>query len=150
MVSALLSRMGLANVRMRKLNRSRVFVVNDELRLAKFISRLLESAGYPVDIATDSREALKVLVENPAGYAVLITDNRMPHLPGDQLTQKVRKAGFCGKIIMFSASVSVEEEPEFKAMGMDEILRKPFEFRMLVPTVEKLCGNARLDEGEVR
>ena len=111
-----------------------------------FISRLLELAGYSVDIATDSRHALEVLVENPAAYGVLIIDNRMPHLPGDQLTQKVRSAGFRGKIIMFSASVSVEEEPEFRAMGIDAILRKPFEFRLLVPTVERLCGNGRVDE----
>jgi CheY-like chemotaxis protein len=65
----------------------------------------------------------------------------MPHLTGGQLIDRARKAGFQGKVVVYSGSVSPDEEQEFKSLGADVVLRKPFDLKILVPTIMDLCGH---------
>lgn len=122
---------------MRALN---IFVVDDDATLVECISELLEEAGYSVEASTDSREALQKFTSNPAQYDVLVSDNNMPHISGGELICCVRRAEFRGKVVMYSGSVSLDDEQTFKALGADAILRKPFDLKLLIPTIEDLCS----------
>ena len=117
-----------------------IFVVDDDAMLVECVGQILQDAGHSVESVTDSREALRVLTADPKNYDILISDNNMPHLSGRELIGAVRKAGFHGKIVMYSGSVSLDEEVAYKAIGTDVVLRKPFDLKLLVPTIEDLCG----------
>ena len=119
----------------------KILVVDDDALMADCVVQLLAEAGYSVDVVTDSREALDRITAKLDGYDILVSDNSMPHLSGSQLTNGLRKAGFRGKVVMYSGSVSPDEELEYKAIGADVVLRKPFDFKLLVPTVVDLCGH---------
>ena len=116
-------------------------MVDDDALLVECVSEILAEAGYSVESVTDSRKALGVLSANPGGYDILISDNNMPHLSGRELIGAVRKAGFGGKVVMYSGSVSLDEEMDYKAIGTDAVLRKPFDLKLLIPTIEALCGH---------
>ena len=117
-----------------------IFVVDDDAMLVECVSEILGEAGFSVEGSTDSREALRALTSSPDRYDVLISDNNMPHLSGGELIAGVRQAGFRGKVVMYSGSVSLDDEQTFKSVGADAILRKPFDLKLLIPTIEDLCG----------
>jgi DNA-binding response OmpR family regulator len=125
----------------------KILVVDDDPAIADCVCNLLRESGYSVDIGNDSQRALKTVAENPARYGILISDNSMPHLSGGQLTEGARKAGYQGKILIYSGSISPDEETDFKAIGADAVLRKPFDFKLLIPTIEDLCGHGDSDSG---
>ena len=117
-----------------------IYVVDDDAMLVECVSEILGHAGCSVEASTDSREALRALTANPDRYDILVSDNNMPHWSGGELIDRVRRAGFRGKVVMYSGSVSLDDEQAFKAVGADAILRKPFDLKLLIPTIEDLCG----------
>lgn len=117
-----------------------IFVVDDDMMLVECLSEILKEAGCSVESTTDSREALRELTANPDRYDILVSDNNMPHLSGGALIDRVRKGGFRGKVVMYSGSISLDDEQAFKAAGVDAILRKPFDLKLLIPTIEDLCS----------
>ena len=127
----------------------RILVVDDDEAITQCVSLFLLDAGYAVTALTESTEALGRITADLDGYDVLVSDNSMPHLSGRQLIHQARKAGFQGRIVMYSGSVSADDEQEFKSAGADAVLRKPLDFKLLVPTIVNLCGqgpNVRPDQ----
>jgi CheY-like chemotaxis protein len=118
----------------------KIFVVDDEPTIAATVAELLSCGGFSVAAATNSLDALSRISGAVNDYDVLVTDNHMPHLTGGQLIQRLRAAGFTGKIVMYSGDVLPDEEAIFKAMGADVILHKPLDMNALVPTIQRLCG----------
>lgn len=119
----------------------KIFVVDDEPLLAEVVRRFLVGEGYDAEIATNSREALRRITADIRGYAAVVTDNNMPEMSGLALIQELRKAGFSGKIIMFSGNVAPGDEPRFRATGADIVLRKPSELKLLVPAIKNTFGH---------
>ena len=117
-----------------------IFIVDDDATLVECLCQIIEDAGHVVSKTTDSREALRTLVAHPSRYDVLVSDNNMPHLSGRELIAGVRKGGFLGKIVIYSGGVSLDDEASFKAIGTDVVRRKPFDLKLLVPTIEDLVG----------
>jgi CheY-like chemotaxis protein len=122
----------------------RILVVDDDDAVAECVSLFLLDAGYSVAALTDSNEALHRITADIDGYDVLVSDNSMPHLSGAQLIERSRSAGFHGKIVVYSGSVSADEEERFKAVGADVVLRKPFDLKLLVPTIMDLCEREQI------
>jgi CheY-like chemotaxis protein len=119
----------------------KIFVVDDEPLLAEVVKRFLAGEGYEAEIATSAREALRKISADIRGYAAVVTDNNMPEMSGLELVQELRKAGFSGKIIMFSGNVAPGDEPRFRASGADLVLRKPSELKLLVPAIQNAFGH---------
>src|ERR1051325_8408722 len=94
---------------------AKIFVVDDEPLMAETVARGITQAGFSVETATDSAEALKRIGPRIRGYEVVITDNNMPGISGTELVKELRKAGFAGKVIMFSGNVSFQEERQIRA-----------------------------------
>lgn len=119
----------------------KIFVVDDEPLMAEIVKRVIAEEGYTVESTSDSREALRAISADIRGYSALVTDNNMPGMSGVELIRELRKAGFSGKIIMFSGNVALSEEPRIRAMGADLILRKPTDLKLLIPAIQNAFGH---------
>ena len=71
----------------------RILVVEDEKRIADFLCRGLEGAGYAVDAAAAGGEAIEHI--HSADYDLVILDRMLPDMDGLQVLEKIRnrKAG---------------------------------------------------------
>jgi DNA-binding response OmpR family regulator len=58
----------------------RFLVVEDEKRIADFLQRGLESAGYAVDVASHGQTALEMV--HATDYDLIILDMMLPDLDG--------------------------------------------------------------------
>lgn len=69
--------------------RKRVLVVDDDVRTARLLARLLAEDGFEVELATDGAAAIARLSRSPLPDA-LVTDLRMPHADGIAVARYAR------------------------------------------------------------
>ncbi|BBN80590.1 diguanylate cyclase [Pseudoalteromonas sp. A25] len=105
----------------------KVLVVEDSRHSRLYIKNLLCRHKYQVLEATDGIDALEVLKENP-DISVIITDNEMPRMNGDELCSEIRRlySNEDKVIIGVSGSNSAHLSARFLKCGANDYLRKPF------------------------
>ena len=133
----------------------RILVVEDEKRIADFLSRGLESAGYAVDVATTGAQALDMI--HATEYDLVTLDLGLPDMDGLIVLQKIRNRKARPPVLILSARDAVDERVKGLEGGADDYLIKPFAFveflarvRVLLrrgqPTPERLqVGDLALD-----
>jgi heavy metal response regulator len=114
----------------------RVLVVEDERRIADFISRGLSEQGYAVDVAYDGDEALDWLAV--ADFDVIILDVMLPVRDGIEVCRTLRERGLRTPILMLTARDAVEDRVRGLDSGADDYLVKPFAFAELVARLRAL------------
>jgi len=114
----------------------RILVVEDEKRIADFLSRGLESAGYAVDHAPDGQTALD-LVHNTE-YDLIVLDLGLPDIDGLEVLQKVRNRKTSPPVLILSARDAVEDRVRGLEVGADDYLVKPFAFVEMLARVRAL------------
>ena len=105
----------------------KVLVVDDSKSTRRYICSLLVRHKYQIIEAQDGKEALKML-ENSPDISVIITDNEMPNMNGDELCSEIRRLYSNDEkaIIGISGSDSVGLSSLFLKNGANDYLHKPF------------------------
>jgi heavy metal response regulator len=114
----------------------RVLVVEDERRIADFLSRGLSEQGYAVDVAYDGEEALDW--PTVAQFDVIILDVMLPARDGIQVCRILRERGLKTPILMLTARDAVEDRVRGLDSGADDYLVKPFAFSELLARLRAL------------
>ncbi|TVT59048.1 response regulator transcription factor [Amycolatopsis rhizosphaerae] len=113
----------------------RVLLVEDEQPLAKYVAVGLRKHGFAVDLALDGRTALDKCAVTP--YDVVVLDRDLPVVHGDAVCRQLAQQG-TARILMLTASGTVEDRVEGLTLGADDYLGKPFAFSELVARVRAL------------
>jgi two-component system copper resistance phosphate regulon response regulator CusR len=114
----------------------RILVVEDEKRIADFLSRGMESAGYAVDVAHDGSRAVELV--HAAEYDLVILDLGLPDMDGLSVLQKIRNRKVSPPVLILSARGAVDERVRGLEGGADDYLVKPFAFVELLARVRVL------------
>jgi len=114
----------------------KVLVVEDEVQLADAIARGLRREGVAVDTAHDGDLALEKAAMVP--YDVIVLDRDLPRVHGDDVCQTLRVGGSTARILMLTASGTLEDRVSGLNLGADDYLPKPFAFVELVARVRAL------------
>lgn len=118
----------------------RVLVVEDDAKIASFVTRGLKQAGYAVDHASDGETGL-ALAES-TDYDAAIIDVMLPKLDGISLVRRLRLARRLVPILFLSAKSSVDDRVRGLQSGGDDYLTKPFAFSELLARVQALIRRA--------
>ncbi|GGJ80906.1 transcriptional regulatory protein CutR [Streptomyces camponoticapitis] len=114
----------------------RVLVAEDEEILAELIATGLRRAGFAVDTVYSGDAALAYLGLHD--YDVVVLDRDLPRVHGDDVARKLVADQSRTRILMLTASSSMEERVKGLDLGADDYLGKPFEFPELVSRVRAL------------
>lgn len=114
----------------------RVLVVEDEAPLADAIARGLRREGIAVDTAGDGDLALEKAAMTP--YDVIVLDRDLPRVHGDAVCETLRAGGSTSRILMLTASGTIEDRVDGLNLGADDYLPKPFAFVELTARVRAL------------
>ncbi|MCP1387437.1 response regulator transcription factor [Corynebacterium sp. TA-R-1] len=125
----------------------RVLVVDDEDYLAEAIGTALTRAGMDVSLAFDGREALDKVSELAPDVVVL--DRDLPVVHGDAVCQEIVDTHPATRVIMLTASGTLDARLEGFSLGADDYLPKPFELPELIARVEALARRNAPQRGEV-
>jgi DNA-binding response OmpR family regulator len=118
----------------------RVLVVEDERDMADAIARGLRRKGMAVDVAYDGLEGHEMAYVTR--YDVVVLDRDLPSMHGDEICAALVESGALTRVLMLTASSSVEDKVEGLELGADDYLAKPFDFKELVARVQALGRRA--------
>ena len=118
----------------------RVLLVEDDLKLASFISKGLRQGGFAVDHCADGEDGLHMALTEP--YDAAIVDIMLPKLDGLSLIDELRKTKNNTPVIILSAKRSVDDRIRGLQAGGDDYLVKPFSFAELLARVQALIRRA--------
>ena len=134
----------------------RVLVVDDEAYLADAIATALNNANMQATAVYDGVEARSRIDDTRPDVVVL--DRDLPGLQGDEVCRWVVDTHPATRVIMLTASGSLDDRLEGFGLGADDYLPKPFEVPELIARVNALakrnapargevyrCGDVRLD-----
>ena len=116
----------------------RVLVVEDETVLAAAVARGHE--GMAVDVSHDGADALAKLDVNR--YDVVVLDRDLPVVHGDQVCRTLAGQATPTRILMLTASGTVDDRVDGLTLGADDYLGKPFAFSELVAELRALARRA--------
>jgi two-component system copper resistance phosphate regulon response regulator CusR len=114
----------------------RILLVEDEEKLARFISIGLKAERFAVDCARDGEAGLEMAMFNP--YDLLIVDLNLPKLSGTELIRRVRRKNSDVPIVVLTARDALSDKVANFESGADDYLTKPFAFAELVVRVKAL------------
>jgi len=114
----------------------RILLVEDERRVASFVSRALRENAYAVDLAETGEKAIDMATH--ATYDSILLDIRLPGLSGLQVCRELRDARVDTPILMLTARGLVEQRVEGLDSGADDYLTKPFAVAELLARIRAL------------
>jgi DNA-binding response OmpR family regulator len=115
----------------------KVLIVEDDLKVARFLARVLGEEGFVTDHCADGSEAIE---QASAGvYDLVLLDWMLPGKDGLSVCREIRRRGFLGPIMMLTGRGATTERVLGLDTGADDYLVKPFEVEELVARVRALC-----------
>ena len=115
----------------------KILVVEDNERVARFVTRGLRESGHTVDHAANGRDGLFLAASER--FDVIVLDRMLPgNIDGLAIIEALRKAGNRTPILILSALDDVDERIRGLRSGGDDYLTKPFAFGELLARVDAL------------
>jgi CheY-like chemotaxis protein len=99
----------------------RVLVVDDDEKTRRSVGAVLAANGYRVEFAVDGKEAMQQIRERQ--YDVIISDQLMPNITGQQLAIVVNRTLPGTPLIMLTGDPVAQEFPLTE--GVTALLEKP-------------------------
>ncbi len=119
-------------------DKTRLLLVDDSISIRKFVGKLLQNAGYNVDLAVDGLEALSKV--ETMRYDLIVTDLEMPRMHGYEFIGELKRDDRLKGIPIIVLTSRAGEKHKRKAMsrGADGYVVKPFNEEILLDKISKL------------
>jgi CheY-like chemotaxis protein len=121
-----------------------ILVIDDEEPIVQLMQRILPQFGYRVTALTSGEEALRLFMEQPSAFDLIITDMNMPKMMGTDLARAFLKTRPDIPIILctgFSEQINPEKT---KNIGIRELVYKPVEITALAKLVRKILDSNKI------
>ncbi|WP_185934459.1 response regulator transcription factor [Actinobaculum suis] len=111
-----------------------ILIVEDEKRIATFITKGLKAAGHTSFATPSGQEAI---IEALSGaYRLIILDIGLPDMDGFTVLENIRGQGVRIPVILLTARSSVEDRVAGLESGADDYMPKPFSFEELLARIK--------------
>jgi two-component system copper resistance phosphate regulon response regulator CusR len=120
----------------------RVLLVEDDPRIARFISQGLREQTYAVDVTADGDDALYKASIND--YDAVILDVMIPGRDGFEVCRELRASGSNIPVMMLTARDALQDRITGLDTGADDYLTKPFEVAELLARLRALLRRGRV------
>lgn len=113
-----------------------ILLVEDEPKIASSIQQWLAEHEFAVEVAPDGAVGRHLALSND--YALVLLDLNLPFVDGVEVCQAIRENKPDLPIIMVTALGSMDEKLNGFAVGANDYLVKPFDFRELLARMRVL------------
>jgi two-component system copper resistance phosphate regulon response regulator CusR len=125
----------------------RILLVEDEDKVARFVTLGLKAEKYAVDRARDGKTGLEYALLTP--YDLLIVDLMLPVMTGTELIQRFRVKNAEVPVIVLTARDAVDDKVKNFEAGADDYLTKPFAFAELLIRIKALLRRGTANRSNV-
>lgn len=114
------------------MNNQRILIIEDEIKIARFLELELKHEGYEVDQAHDGRKGLDKALEKE--FDLIILDIMLPSMNGIEVLRRLRQ-GSEVPVIMLTAKDEVMDKVVGLDMGANDYITKPFAIEELLARI---------------
>ena len=120
----------------------RILCTEDDADSREILSLILQQADYEVDCTESPVEAVQFAKDR--FYDLILVDNWMPLMSGDELTKKIRTFNLPTPILYYSGAAYETDKQHARDAGAQGYLVKPEGIAKLVAEVARLIKEARI------
>ncbi|MEN8193529.1 MAG: response regulator [Bacteroidota bacterium] len=113
-----------------------ILIVDDDIKLCATLSEDLREIGYYTHFVTSADEAINYLETSDVDLVLL--DLKMPNKNGFFVLNRINTNNYNPKVIVLTANVDADSAIESAKLGVDDFLRKPYDFDELLITVRRV------------
>lgn len=124
----------------------RILLVEDDSKIASFITKGLKESGYAVDTCANGTDGLHMALTER--YDVAIMDLMLPGLDGLAIIERMRSSRIQTPVLILSAKRSVNDRVEGLRAGGDDYMVKPFAFSELLARIQSLIRRSSASGAE--
>lgn len=126
-----------------------ILLVEDELKIAEFVTDGLKANGFKVTHAADGLVAQEVISSH--NFDVVLLDIMLPHVDGFSFLRKIRQSKVKTPVIVLSAKSELSDRLQGFELGADDYIPKPFFLEELAARIKAvtLRGNSDSSPSEV-
>jgi PAS domain S-box-containing protein len=117
-----------------------VLVADDEETVRRVAARMLESAGFRVELADGGAEAVERFRADPDAFRLVLLDLTMPGLGGEEAIGALRRLRPDVRVILMSGYAEPEVMARFAGQGLAGFVQKPFQLPTLLAKVREALG----------
>lgn len=128
------------------MNKNKILVVDDEIKIFEVVKAYLEKDNYEVFIATDGKSALKSYDDNKQDLIIL--DLMLPDITGEEVCKILREKSDV-PIIMLTAKVDEENILNGFNIGTDDYVIKPFSPKQLIARVNAIIKRVKNNKSKL-
>ncbi|HLG15452.1 MAG TPA: response regulator transcription factor [Blastocatellia bacterium] len=125
----------------------RILLVEDEVKVSRFIERGLVADRFAVDLAQDGSGGLDLATAYH--YDLIILDLMLPGMSGTEVLRRIRRTNQHVPILVLTARDAVADKVENFEAGADDYLTKPFAFAELMVRVKALLRRGPVSRASV-
>ena len=125
--------------------KTRVLIVEDEARIARFLQMELEHEGFEAETESNGTRAYERIIQEK--FDIVLLDVMLPGMDGIEICRRVREISN-GPIIMLTARDAVEDRVEGLDIGADDYMTKPFAVPELIARLNNALRRRDLAEGD--
>jgi len=114
----------------------KLLIIEDDPRLARFLTRVLREEGYVADLCATGEDGIRQALTGI--YDVVLLDWMLPDFDGLTVCREVRRAGLATPVLMLTARGETRERVMGLDAGADDYLIKPFEIDELLARIRAL------------
>lgn len=119
----------------------KILIVEDDLKIARFIELELKHEGFDVDTANDGRTGLDKALEG--NFDLIVLDIMLPGLNGMEVCRRIRLNSEV-PIIMLTAKDDTMDKVMGLDFGADDYMTKPFAIEELLARIRRVFRKASL------
>jgi signal transduction histidine kinase/CheY-like chemotaxis protein len=123
-------------------NGAMLVLVDDEINVLNMLRKLLERNGYVCASFSNAPQALEFIRSNGGSVSLLITDQTMPQMKGNELSAEVSKLFPKMPILLATGYSETLSVANYSNYGITDLLLKPIEHSVFLERIALLISAA--------
>lgn len=115
-----------------------ILVIDDNAQVRKMLSSYLIKNGHIVEMANDGKQGWDMIERANGEYDLIFSDIKMPVMNGLELLERLRSQNLDIPVIIMTGYAVIELTLKAFKLGAYDFLTKPFEFKPLLATLDKI------------
>lgn len=115
----------------------KVLLVEDEERIAAFLTKALRRASHTVHAVRVGADALVALLDPHPEHDLLVLDLGLPDMDGLEVLHRAREHGVTMPVIVVTARTDRRDRARAAQLGVDDYLAKPFPINDLLTSIDR-------------
>lgn len=121
----------------------RVLIVEDDERIASFVSKGLVAEGHATTVVESAEAARGVFTRPSTPPDLVLLDLGLPGTDGEQLLRRLRSDGSQVPVIVLTARAEVADRVRGLDAGANDYVTKPFAFEELLARIRAVMRTGR-------